>query len=226
MLVKNWMTSNPISVEPETSLVDAEHLMKENNICCLPVIKSGKLAGLVTEHDLEKAMASSRMTLGTYEYLDLLCRSKVKQIMIKDPVTIREDQTVGEATAKMLRHNISHLPVTRNGNELVGIITDTDIYRLMVKLEGIYTGGVQFALELEDRAGSIEEVEDVIRNYGGMVMSTLTSYENAPEGFRMVYISVKGMDRSRLKELSDRLEKNFRVLYVMDSREENSIPTS
>jgi acetoin utilization protein AcuB len=123
----------------------------------------------------------------------------------------------------MLRHKISRLPVLKESGKLVGIITDTDIFKVLVSLTGVYLGDMQFAFELEDRSGSIKEVADVIRQAGARMVSILTSYENAREGFRRVYIRVKGLDDPGLRELRRRLENKFRVLYVMDSRKKKHI---
>jgi acetoin utilization protein AcuB len=223
MLLRNWMTRDPVTVEPDASMMDAEHLMKEHKIRCLPVMKGKKLVGIVTDRNVKAASASSATTLDMHELLYLLAKVKVKEIMTKDPVTICEDDTVEEAAVVMLRHKFSHLPVMSDKNELVGIITDTDIFKVLVSLTGIYRGGIQLAFELEDRSGSIKEVGDVIRDFGGRMVSILTSYEDAREGFRKVFIRMKDLDRDRLKELQQRLEKNFRVLYVIDSRQKKHI---
>lgn len=216
MLVRNWMTPDPITVEPDTSMLDAEHLMKENKIRCLPVMKGGRLVGIVTEHDVKAASSSTATTLDVHELMYLLSKVKVKEIMSKDPITIRDEDSVEEAAAVMLRKKISRLPVLTDRNDLVGVITDTDIFKVLVSLTGVYRGGVQFAFDLEDRSGSMKEVGDVIREYGGRMVSILTSYESAREGFRRVYIRFTGVDRKRLNELRQRLEREFRVLYVID----------
>lgn len=223
MLTRNWMTPNPVTVDPDTPMLDADHLMKENRFRCLPVVKRDKLVGIVTEHDIKAASASSATTLDVHELLYLLSKIKVQEIMSKDPVTIREDDTVEEAAVVMLRHKISRLPVLKESGKLVGIITDTDIFKVLVSLTGVYLGDMQFAFELEDRSGSIKEVADVIRQAGARMVSILTSYENAREGFRRVYIRVKGLDDPGLTELRRRLENKFRVLYVMDSRKKKHI---
>lgn len=226
MLIRNWMTPDPITVEPDTSMLEAEHLMKENKIRCLPVMKGGKLVGIVTEHDVKAASASSATTLDVHELMYLVSKVKVKEVMTKEPVTIREDDTVEEAAALMLRRKISRLPVLSDRKDLVGIITDTDVFKVLVSLTGIYRGGIQFAFELEDRSGSIKEVADVIREYGGRMGSILTSYENAREGFRRVYIRFKNADPKRLNELRQRLEKGFRVLYVSDAEKKKHLDWS
>lgn len=223
MLIRNWMTRDPVTVEPDTSMLDAEHIMKENKIRRLPVMKGGKLVGILTEHDLKAASASSATTLDVHELMYLLARVKVREIMTKEPITIRDDDTVEEAAVVMLRRRISCLPVVDEKERLVGIITNTDIFKVLVSLTGIFRGGIQFAFELEDRSGSIKEVADVIREYGGRMAAILTSYENAREGYRRVYIRAKDVDRSRLEELERRLRENYRVLYTIDSRKKRHI---
>jgi acetoin utilization protein AcuB len=223
MLIRNWMSRDPLTVEPDSSMLDAEHVMKENKIRCLPVMKGAKLVGIVTEHDIKAASASTATTLDVHELMYLLSKIKVKEIMTKDPRTIQENDTVEEAAAMMLRQKISRLPVMTAKNELVGIITDTDIFKVLVSLTGIYRGGAQIAFELEDRSGSIKEAADVIREFGGRMVSILTSYENAREGFRRVYIRFVNVESSRLKELRERLERDFRVLYMIDPKAKKHI---
>jgi acetoin utilization protein AcuB len=223
MLIRNWMTRDPITVEPDTPMMDAEHIMKENKIRGLPVVKGKKLVGIVTDRDIKAASPSAATTLDMHELLYLLAKIKVKEIMTKDPITICEDDTVEEAAVMMLRHKISHLPVLSEKKELVGLITETDIFKVLTILTGVYRGGVQFGFELEDRSGSIKEVADVIREFGGRMCSILTSYEDAREGYRKVFIRVLNLDKKRLKELQSRLEKEFRLLYVVDSSEKKHI---
>lgn len=223
MLIRNWMTRDPITVEPDTPMMEAEHIMKENKIRGLPVMKGKKLVGIVTDRDIKAASPSAATTLDMHELLYLLAKVKVKEIMTKDPITICDDDTVEEAAVVMLRHKISHLPVMSEKKELVGLITETDIFKVLTTLTGVYRGGVQFGFELEDRSGSIKEVADVIRQFGGRMVSILTSYEDARQGYRKVFIRVLNLDRQRLKELQSRLEKDFRVLYVIDSSQKKHI---
>jgi len=223
VLIRNWMTPDPLTVEPDTPMLDAEHLMKANKIRCLPVVKGDKLVGIVTQNDVKAASPSAATTLDVHELVYLLSKIKVKEIMSKNPITIRDEDTVEEAAVVMLRNKVSRLPVMTEKNKLVGIITDTDIFKVLVSLTGIYQGETQFAFELEDRSGSIKEVADMIREAGGSMVSILTAYENAREGFRRVYIRVKDLDKGRLTELRRQLEKHFRVLYVMESKEKKHI---
>jgi acetoin utilization protein AcuB len=98
--------------------------------------------------------------------------------------------------------------------KLVGVITQGDIFKVLVSLTGIYRGGIQFAFNLEDRPGSIKEVGDVIRKHGGRMVSILTSYDMCDEGCRHVYIRIKDIPEDKLKALTDELDKNFIMLYT------------
>jgi acetoin utilization protein AcuB len=97
---------------------------------------------------------------------------------------------------------------------LIGIITQTDIFRVLINITGIYTGGVQFAFSLEDRRGSIREVSDVIRSYGGRVVSILSTREDAEEGRHNVYIRTRSLPEDKTRDLLRELENKFVVLYT------------
>jgi acetoin utilization protein AcuB len=113
----------------------------------------------------------------------------------------------------MLSNKISGLPVVNALGDVVGILTQGDVFRVLTSITGVYRGGVQFAFELEDRAGSIKEVADVIREAGGSLTSILTSYDTAPEGHRNVFIRASGISRENLPALLDRLKAKFHYLY-------------
>ena len=104
--------------------------------------------------------------------------------------------------------------------QVVGTITETDLFRVLIALTGVGKGGIMFAFTLEDRPGSIKEVTDVIRGYGGRLASILSSYERVPKGFRRVYIRMYGVDREKLAELNKELRAKAKMLYMVDHREE------
>ena len=115
----------------------------------------------------------------------------------------------------MLEHRISGLPVVNDKGKVVGVITQGDIFKVLISLTGIYRGGIQFAFNLEDRPGSIKEVSDVIRKHGGRMVSILTSYDMCEENCRHVYIRIKEIPEHKLKALSEELDKNFILLYMV-----------
>jgi len=116
----------------------------------------------------------------------------------------------------MLEHKVSGLPVVNNKSELVGIITQSDVFRAFVNITGIYKGGVQFAFSLDDRPGSIKEVADVVREYGGRIVSILSSTDMVAEGTRNVYIRLRNMPSEDLKKLEQALRQKFNVLYLAE----------
>jgi acetoin utilization protein AcuB len=218
MLVKGWMTSDVMTIDEDTSMMKASQIMKENNIRRLPVMHKGKLVGMVTDRDIKEASPSKATTLDVHELYYLLSELKVKDIMSKNVFTIGPEETVEKAAVKMLEHRISGLPVVNDKGKVVGVITQGDIFKVLVSLTGIYRGGIQFAFNLEDRPGSIKEVGDMIRKHGGRMVSILSSYDMCDEGCRHVYIRIKEIPEDKLKALTDDLDKNFILLYtVQDS---------
>lgn len=219
MLVKNWMSNNVITVDRNDSMQDAIKHLKEHDIHMLPVMKKGKLIGIITDRDLKRASASDATTLEVHELLYLLTKIKVKDIMTRNVVTVLPDFTV-EETAQVLQENrISGAPVVDADGRLVGTITQTDLFRVLISLTGVGNGGIQFGFQVEDRPGSIKEVADVIHNYGGRMVSILSSYDEVPEGYRKVYIRMRSIERSKLQKLIQELESKAGMLYMVDHTE-------
>ena len=219
MLVKNWMSKKVITIDADDSMQDAMSLLKEHGIRRLPVMKKGKLVGIVTDRDLKKASASDATTLEIHELLYLLTAVKVKDIMTKDPITVPPDYTVEETAQVLLEGKISGAPVVDRNGKVVGVITQSDLFRVLMSLTGIENGGIQFGLQVEDRAGSIKEVADIVRQYGGRMVSILTSYDQVPAGYRNVYIRMHSIDRAKIEELNDALSQKASLLYRIDHRE-------
>ena len=215
MLVKGWMTSDVITVDEDTSMMKASQIMKENNIRRLPVMRKGKLVGMITDRDIKEASPSKATTLDIHELYYLLSELKIKDLLNKNLVSVGPEETVEKAAVKMLEHRISGLPVVNDKGKVVGVITQGDIFKVLISLTGIYRGGIQFAFNLEDRPGSIKEVSDVIRKHGGRMVSILTSYDMCEENCRHVYIRIKEIPEHKLKALSEELDKNFILLYMV-----------
>jgi len=219
MLVSNWMSKNVITVDVDASMQDAMKQMKEKDIRMLPVLKKGQLVGVVTDRDLKRASASDATTLDVHELLYLVSKIKVQNIMTKNPITVPQNFTVEETAEVLLRHKISGAPVIDQNGGLVGTITQTDLFRVLISLTGVGKGGIQFAFQLEDRPGSIKEVADIIRLYGGRMVSILTSYDSVPEGYRKVFIRMHSIERARLQQLKEELSYKAALIYMVDHRE-------
>jgi acetoin utilization protein AcuB len=219
MLVKNWMSKKVVTIDVNDSMQDAMKLLKEHEIGMLPVLKKAKLVGIVTDRDLKRASASDATTLEIHELLYLLSRIKVKDIMTKEPITVPPDFTVEETAEILLKNKISGVPVVDKKGQILGTITKSDVFRVLISLTGVGNKGIQFAFQVADRPGSIKEVADIIRSCGGRMVSILTSYENVPKGRRKVYIRMFGIQRPKLSRLVEELKKNATLLYMVDHRE-------
>lgn len=131
--VKDWMTPNPISIHKDTTLPDAHALMKENGIRRLPVVDDhDKLVGICSLSDVREAQPSDATTLSIYELNYLLAKLNVEKIMSKKVLTVTPSSTIVEAAQLMLDKKVGGLPVVE-GDKLVGIITESDIFRMVVK---------------------------------------------------------------------------------------------
>ncbi|MFA4910957.1 MAG: CBS and ACT domain-containing protein, partial [Desulfobacteria bacterium] len=218
MLVKNWMSKDVITVDIDDSMKTAIKLMEDYNIRRIPVLKKDRLKGIVSYLDINRESASQANALAVSELHYLIEKIKVKDIMSANPKTISPHDTVEEAAVVMLEQKIGSLPVLDSNGKLVGIITESDIFKVIISMTGIKQGGIQFAFNLPDKSGSIKEVADVFRSYGGSMLSIMTSYEHAEKGYRQVYIRMKNIDREELNKLINEL-KRFDLLYIVDNQE-------
>ena len=132
LLVENWMTSDPITISSDTTLPEAHRIMKENHIRRLPVVDDGRLVGIVTWGDIREASASDCTSLDVFELVYLLETLPVRQFMTRDLVTVTPITPVARAAQLMLEHKIGGLPVVDHRGRLVGIITESDIFRVLV----------------------------------------------------------------------------------------------
>lgn len=213
------MSRAVITADVNDSMQEAMKLMKDNNISMLPVMKKGKLVGIVTDRDLKRSSASDATTLEVHELLFLISKIKVKDIMTSDPVTIPVNFTIEETAEVLLNHKFSGAPVIDEKGDLAGTITKNDLFRAMISLTGVGKKGIQFAFQVEDKPGSIKEIADIMRKFGGRMVSILSTYERVPQGYRKVYIRMYGVDRTRLEQLKTQLKEKATLLYMVDHRE-------
>ncbi|NSW86633.1 MAG: CBS domain-containing protein [Syntrophobacteraceae bacterium] len=220
MLVKHWMSTNVITIDEDDSMQHAINLMKENVIRMLPVLRKGRLIGIVSDTDLKRASASDATLLDVHEMLYLISKIKVHDIMTKNPLTVPEDYTVEETAEVLLKNKISGVPVVNKSGALVGIITRDDLFKVLINLSGLGKKGVQFAFLVEDQPGSIKNLTDIIRTYEGRIASILSSYEYAPPGTRIVYIRIYDIEREKMPMLEEELKQKAKMIYVVDHRDD------
>ena len=215
MQVQNWMSSDLITVDEDTPIVHVTKLLEENDIRHVPVVRNGKLVGLITDQEIKEAYPSKMTTMKAQELYYLLAELKARDVMRRNPVTIRPDETMEVAAVKMLEHKVTGLPVVSGKGDLVGLITQGDVFRVLISITGIYQGGVQLAFNLEDRAGSIKEVADVIRKYDGQIVSILSTSDTADDGYRHVFYRIKKLPDHKLQQMIKEMDERFMLMYVV-----------
>jgi len=204
MKVSQRMTPNPVTVTPDTSHREAVSLLQEHNIRRLPVLDNrGRLVGIVTQEDLLSHAPSKATTLSVYEVYTLLDKLKIKQIMSKPVFAVEESCGLSAAARFMVDNRVSALPVMR-GEELVGIITETDIFRSFVEVLGGRKEGLRIDLRVPNRPGVIAEITRTIAEAGGNINS-ITTFD-APDGEHgELSIKEQGADATRLAATLDAL---------------------
>jgi acetoin utilization protein AcuB len=219
MLIRDWMTREPIVITEDTSLIKAIHIMKQHRFRRLPVVNAkGELVGMVTDRDLKEASPSKATTLDVHELYYLLAELHVKEIMTRGPINISQDDTVEHAAQLMLEHVVSGLPVVNDRGDLVGIITQSDVFRAFIDITGIRLGGVQFALRVKDQPGSIKEVVDLLRARKARLVSMYTSYTAVREGYRDVYIRVRNLPPEDVEAVKKEMASRWELIYTVQKQ--------
>ncbi|HTP59159.1 MAG TPA: CBS domain-containing protein [Spirochaetia bacterium] len=197
MLVKERMTRNPITIRPDTPVTEAQAMMKREKIHHLPVVdKDEKLVGIVSEKDLLYASPSPASTLSVYEMSSLLAKLKVDKVMSKNLVTVTEDVPLEEAARMMADRGVGGLPIMRGGS-LVGIITESDLFRVFIELFGARQKGIRVSLTVSNVKGALARVSGAVTNAGGNILALGTFLGEDPSQGR-VTLKVDGMTRDAL----------------------------
>lgn len=213
MPVQNWMTTDVVSVGPDTSLLKVGKLMKDHHIRRIPVVDdNGQVVGIISDRDVRDASPSKATTLDMYEMHYLLAELKAKNIMTAKPITVKPTDTVEQAALIMLDNKVGGLPVVDDNGRLVGIISDHDVFKALVDITGARMGGLQFAIELPDQPGTARPLFDLLRTHNARLLSVLT-VSNA-DGNRQLFIRVRDLENSKAEqELMDGVGKLGKVLY-------------
>ena len=213
MPVKNWMTTDVVSVGPDTSLLKVGKLMKDHHIRRIPVVDdNGQVVGIISDRDVRDASPSKATTLDMYEMHYLLAELKAKNIMTAKPITVKPTDTVEQAALIMLDNKVGGLPVVDDNGKLVGIISDHDVFKALVDITGARMGGLQFAIELPDQPGTARPLFDLLRAHNARLLSVLTVSND--DGNRQLFIRVRDLENTKAEqELMDGVGKLGKVLY-------------
>lgn len=214
MLVKEVMTPNPVTIEPDMSVTKAQRLMRDDQIRHLPVIRKGKgLVGLLTRDALNRALPSELSSLSIWEINYHLANIQVRQVMVKKVLTVTEDVTVEEAARILIENKIGSLPVMRAG-QLVGIVTDVDLLQALSNLMGWRQPGVRVTVQVPDERGWLAKVATAIADAGGLVAGGGAYPASEPLKANLVF-KVRNVPLDELKALLGGMDG----VVVLDIRE-------
>ncbi|MBO7486079.1 MAG: CBS domain-containing protein [Spirochaetaceae bacterium] len=205
MIIAGIMTKNPVFVSPDLSVNDTKALMTREKIQKLPVLnKNNELVGIVTQKELLNAGPSAATTLDMYEISYLLSKLKVANIMNKNVISVQETETIEEAARIMADNHIGCLPVMK-GKLLVGIITESDLFRTFVDLFGARHVGIRVTFSLDEKPGQLAVLTKAIADKNGNIISLVTS-EGDDVSKRRVTCRIADLDMDSVKAIYKQLD--------------------
>ncbi len=213
MLVGERMTRNPLTTAPDTTVTEALAYMRREKVRRLPVVdKKGKLVGIVSDKDLLYASPSPVTSLSVWEIHSLLAKLTVSEVMTKKVITVTEDVPLEDAARTMADNKIGSLPVVRDGT-LVGIITETDLFKIFIELFGAREKGVRLTLLIPAARGELARITGEVADLGGNILALGTFLGEDPTN-GLCTIKVEGVPKKTLVAALEPL-----VLEVIDARE-------
>jgi acetoin utilization protein AcuB len=208
------MTRNPITTTPERPITEALDLMRREKVRRLPVVSRpyGKLVGIVAEEDLLYASPSPATSLSVWEINYLLAKLQVREVMTKEVITVTEDETLENAARIMVDNKIGGLPVMR-GDTLVGIITETDLFKIFIELFGAREKGVRMTVLVPAVKGELAKLTTAIAERGGNIIALGTFLGDDPSN-AVCTLKVDDMSAAEVEAALSPL-----VLRTIDMRE-------
>ncbi len=209
MFVKQVMSSVPITISPNAGILEAANLMKEKNIRRLPVVKGDKLVGIITEMDILKVQPSQATTLSVFEVNYLLSKTRVADVMAKNPFTVAADATLEEAALIMRENEVGGLPVL-DGSKLVGVITESNIFDAFIDLMGLQRPGTRLTIEVLDQPGVLRDIAEIIANYNVNVSSFAAYYPE--EGKSILVVRIDTIEVEKI--CADIEEIGYKITHI------------
>ena len=212
MLVGERMSHPIISIAPDMPVHDALDMFKRERIRRAPVVKEGKLVGIVSDKDLLNASPSPASSLSIWEMNYLLSKITVSEVMTKKVRTVAEDTPIEEAARIMADNKIGGLPVLRDGH-VVGIITETDLFKIFLEFMGAREKGVRVTTLIDEKPGQLAKITNAIAEVGGNFIA-FGQFTGEDPSNRLVTFKVTGLKESTVKKAISEIAKE-----VWDIRE-------
>ncbi len=213
MLVGDRMSHPVITIPPDMPVVDALNLMRTEHIRRTPVVKDGKLVGIVSDKDLLNASPSPATTLSVWEINYLLSKITVEEVMTSDVITVTEDTPIEEAARIMADNKIGGLPVVRDG-KVVGIITETDLFKIFLEMMGARIPGVRVAILVPNVKGELAQLTKAISDAGGNIIA-LGTFAGDDPSTALITIKLSGLNEEEVKEALKDLVEKFEDIRTM-----------
>ena len=215
MLVGKRMSRPVITIPPDMPVVDALNLMKRERIRRTPVVREGKLIGIVSDKDLLNASPSPATSLSVWEMNYLLSKIKVKDVMTKDVITVTEDTPIEQAARLMADNKIGGMPVLR-GDKIVGIITETDLFKILLEMMGAREMGVRVTALMHEERGQLAKLSRSIADAGGNFIAFGQFSGDDPTN-RLIMFKVNGLDEEKTRAITEPLvEELVDIRYCCD----------
>lgn len=200
MLVKDIMVRNPFTAKPDNTVPEVKALMKKQKVNKMPILDEyGKLVGIVTKNDIEKATPNDSTTLDVFELSYLLGKLKIEKIMHKDVKFVTENETLENAASIMQDYGIGCLPVLKD-NKIIGIITETDIFHAFIELFGARYPGVRVTFAIDEKPGQLAKIATGIAGLNGNIITSLHS-DAKDDLHRMITLKCTGVSLEEVKNL-------------------------
>ncbi len=211
MTVSKRMTPNPVTCTPETPVFEASEIMKREGVQRLPVLDmSGNLVGIVSEKNIINASPNGKLSM--VEFAHQLSLLKVGDVMSREVITVYTDDPIEQAARKMCDQDVSILPVIDYNGKLVGVVTRSDLFKLLLELFGTRHYGVRVCFSIKDRPGVVATVSEALHKLGANIISI--GNLDTEMGYSTIIMKVNGIDKEVLREAIKPL-----VDSVLDIRE-------
>ncbi len=182
------MSKRVVTIDVNDSLSEAINTLKRNKIRRVPVLQGQKLVGIVSDRDLKEAAPSKATSLDMWELHYMMSKIKIRDIMKRELITITPGATIEKAAILMHDNKIGGLPVVDDDKNLVGIITEQDIFEALINITGARQAGHRVSMLIKDEPGTVKEVCDLMRTADFKCVSLLTTYQDVREGYRELII--------------------------------------
>ena len=207
MLVGERMSRPVISVSPDDSIHDALAMFKQEHIRRAPVLKDGKMVGIISQGDLLNASPSPVTTLSVWEMNYLLSKVTVKHVMTKKVLTLDVDTPIEEAARMMADNHIGGMPVMNNGR-IVGVITEGDLFKVFLELMGARDKGIRVTASVDDKPGELAKITKAIADAGGNFVS-FGFFDGEDAATKIITFKVDGIKKEEIKHVLGAVVKKF-----------------